>query len=90
MDCVLPATAGIPSGMTITYRTAAAALLWAAACVNRPAAAPASAGPAAPVSAGAPAPDFTATAQDGSTVTLSSLRGKPVVLYFFPKADTPG
>ena len=37
-----------------------------------------------------PAPDFTLPNQDGEPVTLSSLRGKPVVLYFYPKADTPG
>ena len=36
------------------------------------------------------APDFTLPNQDGEPVTLSSLRGKPVVLYFYPKADTPG
>jgi thioredoxin-dependent peroxiredoxin len=39
---------------------------------------------------GAEAPDFTLPNQDGEDVTLSSLRGKPVVLYFYPKADTPG
>ncbi len=39
---------------------------------------------------GSPAPDFTAIAHDGSKVTLSSLKGKPVVLYFYPKDDTPG
>ncbi len=39
---------------------------------------------------GAQAPDFTLPDQDGEDVTLSSLRGKPVVLYFYPKADTPG
>jgi peroxiredoxin Q/BCP len=39
---------------------------------------------------GAPAPDFTLPDQDGGDVTLSSLRGRPVVLYFYPKADTPG
>ena len=37
-----------------------------------------------------PAPDFTLQNQDGEEVTLSSLKGKPVVLYFYPKADTPG
>ena len=37
-----------------------------------------------------PAPDFTLPDQDGNPVTLSKLRGKPVVLYFYPKADTPG
>jgi len=36
------------------------------------------------------APDFTLPDQDGTEVTLSSLRGAPVVLYFYPKADTPG
>jgi peroxiredoxin Q/BCP len=39
---------------------------------------------------GTEAPDFTLPDQDGSEVTLSSLRGAPVVLYFYPKADTPG
>ena len=36
------------------------------------------------------APDFTLTSDSGEAVTLSSLRGKPVVLYFYPKDDTPG
>jgi len=36
------------------------------------------------------APDFTLTAHDGSEVSLSGLRGQKVVLYFYPKADTPG
>lgn len=36
------------------------------------------------------APDFTAPANGGVSVTLSALRGKPVVLYFYPKDDTPG
>jgi thioredoxin-dependent peroxiredoxin len=36
------------------------------------------------------APDFTLPDQDGKNVTLSGLRGKTVVLYFYPKADTPG
>ncbi len=35
------------------------------------------------------APDFTLLADDGSPVTLSSFRGRPVVLYFYPKDDTP-
>jgi peroxiredoxin Q/BCP len=39
---------------------------------------------------GTEAPDFTLPDQDGEPVTLSSLRGAPVVLYFYPKADTPG
>jgi peroxiredoxin Q/BCP len=36
------------------------------------------------------APDFTLTADDGSTVTLSDFRGQKVVLYFYPKAGTSG
>lgn len=36
------------------------------------------------------APDFTLPADDGSSVTLSSLRGRWVVLYFYPKDDTSG
>ncbi len=39
---------------------------------------------------GTMAPDFTATLDDGSTLTLSRLRGHPVVLFFYPKDDTPG
>lgn len=39
---------------------------------------------------GGPAPDFALQAQDGSTVELSKLRGKWVVVYFYPNADTPG
>jgi peroxiredoxin Q/BCP len=39
---------------------------------------------------GSKAPDFTLTADDGSKVKLSALRGKPVVVYFYPKDDTPG
>ncbi|HEY8559694.1 MAG TPA: thioredoxin-dependent thiol peroxidase [Pyrinomonadaceae bacterium] len=36
------------------------------------------------------APDFSAKNQDGETIKLSDLRGKRVVLYFYPKDDTPG
>ncbi|MGZ4612321.1 MAG: thioredoxin-dependent thiol peroxidase [Kineosporiaceae bacterium] len=36
------------------------------------------------------APDFTLPAADGSTVRLSDLRGQHVVVYFYPKANTPG
>ena len=39
---------------------------------------------------GASAPDFELPDQDGEPVRLSSLRGRTVVLYFYPKADTPG
>jgi hypothetical protein len=55
--------------------------------------------PTASVSSAAPgvddlvgktAPDFTATAQDGKAVHLAALRGKTVVIYFYPKDETPG
>lgn len=36
------------------------------------------------------APDFTLAADDGSTIRLSELRGRKVILYFYPKADTSG
>jgi thioredoxin-dependent peroxiredoxin len=39
---------------------------------------------------GQPAPDFTLHDQDGKEVTLSKLKGSPVVLYFYPKDDTSG
>ena len=42
------------------------------------------------IGAGAPAPDFELPDQDGEIVKLSSLRGQTVVVYFYPKADTPG
>lgn len=42
------------------------------------------------VSTGDPAPDFTLPADDGATVRLSDLRGRRVVLYFYPKDDTSG
>jgi peroxiredoxin Q/BCP len=42
------------------------------------------------VQSGDEAPDFELEDQDGKPVKLSGLRGSPVVLYFYPKADTPG
>lgn len=39
--------------------------------------------------AGQPAPDFTLPDQDGTPIALSSLRGRKVILYFYPEADTP-
>ncbi|HWM54553.1 MAG TPA: thioredoxin-dependent thiol peroxidase [Solirubrobacterales bacterium] len=40
--------------------------------------------------AGATAPDFTLPDQDGNDLSLAQLRGETVVLYFYPRADTPG
>ena len=44
----------------------------------------------ADLQAGATAPDFTAITDSGATLRLGDLRGKRVVLYFYPKDDTPG
>lgn len=43
-----------------------------------------------PLAAGTEAPDFTSNTFDGTTVTLSKLRGQKVALYFYPKDATPG
>jgi peroxiredoxin Q/BCP len=42
------------------------------------------------LSEGGAAPDFTLSDQDGNDVTLSDLRGETVVVYFYPRAETPG
>lgn len=42
------------------------------------------------IAAGNPAPDFTMPTDGGGSVTLSALRGRPVILYFYPKDDTSG
>lgn len=45
---------------------------------------------AEPLRAGERAPEFRATTDDGKEIALTEYRGKNVVLYFFPKAMTPG
>ena len=42
------------------------------------------------IEVGQTAPDFELPDQDGETVRLSDLRGRPVVVYFYPRANTPG
>ncbi|MDH5282154.1 MAG: peroxiredoxin, partial [Thermoleophilia bacterium] len=42
------------------------------------------------VAEGSPAPNFTLTADSGEAVTLSSFKGAPVALFFYPRDDTPG
>jgi len=42
------------------------------------------------IEVGKPAPDFALVADDGRTVSLKDFRGRKVVLYFYPKDDTPG
>ena len=39
---------------------------------------------------GQPAPDFTSKTHEGKTVSLLDFRGRKVLLWFYPKADTPG
>jgi peroxiredoxin Q/BCP len=73
------ATAQAPAGGPGTEQAAA------------PAAAAATAGqPAGLLAEGQDAPNFTAQAHDGTTIELGKLRGEPVVLYFYPKDETPG
>jgi len=62
----------------------------AAAQANAPQATPAAAAATGEITVGSPAPDFTTTAQDGTSVHLALLKGKPVVVYFYPKDETPG
>ena len=42
------------------------------------------------LTAGQPAPDFTVKTHEGNTVSLRDFRGRKVLLWFYPKADTPG
>jgi len=54
-------------------------------------AAPVSPAPSADgLAVGSPAPDFTATATDGASLHIAALKGKPVVVYFYPKDETEG
>ena len=43
-----------------------------------------------PAEEGTAAPDFTLTSDSGDPISLSSFRGRPVIVYFYPKDDTPG
>jgi len=67
----------------------ATTLLVAAACASSTSGATANR-PSAPLAAGSPAPDVAGTDQNGSTVRLKDLRGHPVLVFFYPKAGTPG
>jgi peroxiredoxin Q/BCP len=42
-----------------------------------------------PLTEGTPAPDFTSVDQSGNIISLSTLRGKKIILYFYPADDTP-
>jgi thioredoxin-dependent peroxiredoxin len=73
---------GLALALTVALAAASPAL------ADNPPAAP----PAAPqlLAVGTPAPLFTAVAHDGQPVDLAKLKGRYVVLYFYPKDDTPG
>jgi peroxiredoxin Q/BCP len=84
-----PATASAPASTataTASPPPAAAAAPAPASSARASAAVTASTDPLV----GQPAPDFTATAQDGSSVHIAALSGKKVVVYFYPKDETPG
>lgn len=44
----------------------------------------------APVEKGAKAPSFRLPTDDGGTISLADVAGRPAVIYFYPKDDTPG
>jgi thioredoxin-dependent peroxiredoxin len=72
---------------------ALAPLFAASACARAESSAPSAdsaAAPAAPLAAGVAAPAVSFALYTGETLSLQSLRGKPVVVYFYPKDDTPG
>jgi thioredoxin-dependent peroxiredoxin len=88
--CATPtSTATAPGASTASSPAAVtpSAPVLASAAPSAPVASPA---PAVDDLVGKPAPDFTATAQDGTPVHLAALKGKRVVLYFYPKDETPG
>ncbi|WP_394826319.1 peroxiredoxin [Pendulispora albinea] len=97
-DATPPAGAGANT-TTAATEPAAASPAAATPAANSPAAKPAEAAPA-PVAAaagsaaelevGKPAPDFSAKAHDGTNLHLAALKGKSVVVYFYPKDETPG
>jgi len=80
-------TAGTPSPNSATPPSAEAASTPSA---SVPSLAPSAGGDATDGLVGKPAPDFTTTAHDGTVVHLAALHGKPVVVYFYPKDETPG
>jgi thioredoxin-dependent peroxiredoxin len=66
-----------------------AATAWVA-CASSHAGSNDSEAPSAPLAAGAKTPELEGVDQNGATVRLKDLRGKPLLLFFYPKAGTPG
>jgi peroxiredoxin Q/BCP len=82
-----------PASIAAPSPSPSASTAAAAQPASAPAPAPSSApapSPAAEALIGQPAPDFTAPAQDGKAFHLAAAKGKPVVVYFYPKDETPG
>lgn len=77
-----PTTSRTTTTTTTTTATAAAS-------ASAPAPA-ASADVAGPVTEGKPTPAFSVTASDGAKIDSAAMKGKPIVLYFYPKDETPG
>jgi peroxiredoxin Q/BCP len=65
-------------------------LVWCGGCARAGETPPPPTAAPEPLAVGSPAPPFTAVAHDGTKVDLAKLKGKQVVLYFYPKDDTPG
>jgi len=95
---LIAAFAALPApGCTKNENTGESAEATAQAPAGDPSAGPAAAAaaattgqPAGLLAEGQDAPDFTAQAHDGTTIELGKLRGEPVVLYFYPRDETPG
>jgi peroxiredoxin Q/BCP len=85
-----PTSAPAPETAAAAATPASAPAPAAASAPATPSAAASATAPDADPLVGQPAPDFTATAQDGTAVRLAALKGKPVVLYFYPKDETAG
>jgi peroxiredoxin Q/BCP len=80
--CSRDSTPPAPTGATGSSATPAATTSTAASAT--------SAAPPGEIAVGKPAPDFSAKAHDGMAIKPSALKGKHVVLYFYPKDETPG
>jgi thioredoxin-dependent peroxiredoxin len=85
-----PPPAATASGSTGAATTTSGAPTTATTAAPTTTAAPATTATTADLAIGQPAPDFSATDQDGKPVHLADLKGHPVVVYFYPKDETPG
>jgi peroxiredoxin Q/BCP len=86
--CATPSSAQPASAPAASESAATASATPPPVATAAPSAAPAAA--QADDLVGKPAPDFTAKSQDGAPVHLAALKGKRVVVYFYPKDETPG